>query len=183
MKKITAVLALLLSVQFAFAGLDFIGIDGVQTDYTAGTGQLLMDQDGLKVIIDYDDGSPQGSIDMASFTLSTGYNSGMQFTGGTFSFLDNTNTVIIAGNVLTVDFFSGGSLLMGEGTVQVTQSNLAGYPLGISDIVSLTFSLSPSFTDFQQDYSGLSKVNFLVPEPATLALLGLGGLLLRKRRI
>ena len=184
MKKLFLLtLVAVLSVAASQAGVDFVGVDGVQTDYTAGDGVLLMDDSGLVVTIDYDDATPQGSISPASFTLSTTYDSGMHFAGGTFEFYDDTALdVIISGNVLDVDFTDAGGFLVGDGTAEVLVSNLAGYPVGPSDIVSITFNLSPSFTDFDQNYTGLSKVNFLVPEPATMALLALGGLLLRRKK-
>ncbi len=175
-------LVLLLAVP-AEAGVEVVGVDVVQTNYTAGTGVLLMDDSGLVVTIDYDDSPTQGEISPAGFTLSTNFVSGMQFAGGTFEFIDeNDSSVIISGNVLTVNFEEAVGFLVGNGTAQVLVSNLAGYPVGPSDIVSITFNLDPAFTDFGQDYAGDSKVNFLVPEPTTLALLGLGGLLLRKRK-
>jgi len=163
--------------------VEFVGVDGAQTDYTAGSGILLMDDTGLVVTVDYDDGSPQGSISPAGFTLSTTFASGMQFAGGTFVFTDESDSsVILSGNVLSVDFTDAGDFLVGDGLAEVLVSNLAGYPVGPSDIVSITFNLDPAFTDFDQNYTGLSKVNFLVPEPATMALMALGGLLLRKRK-
>jgi hypothetical protein len=107
----------------------------------------------------------------------------MQFTGGTFEFVDeDTSSVILSGNVLSVNFEEAVGFLVGNGTAQVLVSNLAGYPLGTSDIVSITFNLNPAFTDFTQDYTGDSKLNFLVPEPVTMVLLGLGSLLIRKRK-
>jgi len=183
MKKCVLFLAFLCICAFSQAGVDFIGVDGVQTDYTAGTGELSMDGTGLVITVDYDDGNPQSDISPAGFTLNTTFDSGMHFTGGTFEFKDESDSsVILSGNVVAIDFTSAGSFLAGDGTAEVVVSNLAGYPTGLSDIVSITFKLDPVFTNFNQDYSGLSKVNFLVPEPATLGLLGLGGLLLRKRK-
>ena len=187
MKKLLVLtLAGFLCIATAQAGVDFVGVDGVQTDYTAATGVLLMDDSGLVVTVDYDDGSSQGSVSPASFNLNTTFDSGMHFSGGTFAFTDNSgggSSVIISGNVIGVDFAGAGGFLVGSGTAEVQVSNLAGYPVGVSDVVSLTFSLSPAFTDFNQSYTGLSKVNFLVPEPATLAILGLGGLMLLRRRV
>jgi len=185
MKKfIVLTLAGVLCIAAAQAGISGIGVDFVQTNYTAGNGELVMDDSGLVVTIDYDNGDPQGEINPASFYLKTQHDSGMHFAGGTFVFTDNTGvaSTIISGTVIGVDFSNAGSFLVGEGTAEVLVSNLAGYPLGSSEIVSITFNLDPAFTDFGQDYSGLSKVNFLVPEPATMALLALGGMLIRKRK-
>jgi len=183
MKKGVLFLAFLCICAFSQAGIDFIGVDGVQTDYTAGTGALSMGGTGLVVTVDYDDGNPQSDISPAGFSLNTTFDSGMHFEGGTFEFMDESDaSVILSGNVVAIDFTGAGGFLVGNGTAEVVVSNLAGYPTGFSDIVSITFKLDPVFTNFNQDYSGLSKVNFLVPEPATMALLGLGGMFLRRRR-
>jgi hypothetical protein len=166
----------------AHAGVQLVGVDGVDTDYTANTGVFLMADSGLVITVEYDDNT-QSSISPAGFTLSTAYVSGMSFTGGTFVFTDeDDSSVILSGNVLTVNFQPALGFLVGNGTAQVLVSNLAGYPVGPSDIVSITFNLNPAFTDFEQDYTGDSKVNFLVPEPATMLLVGLGAVLLRKKK-
>ncbi len=183
MKKLLLLVAAgFLCAAVSQAGIDLVGVDGVQTNYTAADGVLLMDDSGLVITITYDDDT-QDSISDAGFLLTTTFDAGMHFAGGTFEFKDAADAVLLSGNVIGIDFTATTSgFLVGNGQAEVLVSNLAGYPSGASDIVSLTFNLSPAFTDFTQDYSGLSKVEFLVPEPATLALLGLGGWLLRKRR-
>jgi hypothetical protein len=182
MKKfIVVALVWVLCAVAAHAGVKLVGVDGVDTDYTASTGVFSMADSGLVITVEYDDNT-QASISNSVFGLNTTYFSGMSFTGGTFAFTDSSSSVILSGNVLTVDFQPALGFLVGNGTAQVLVSNLAGYPVGPSDIVSITFNLNPAFTNFQRDYTGDSKVNFLVPEPATMLLVGLGAVLLRKKK-
>ena len=158
-----------------------MGLDGVDTDYTAGINLFEMDDVGLLATLNYDDGSPQGSIANTSFNLTSTFVSGMHFEGGTLQLLDELSNVLLSGNVIDVDFDEALGYLIGTGSAQVTESNIAGFSVGPAGIISLTFDLDPAFTDFDQDYTGQSKVN-LVPEPGTLCLLGLGGLGLLRRR-
>jgi len=182
MKKDIAILvSFLLAVQCVFAGIEFVGADGVATTYDAGSGTLSM-IDNVAVIVEYDDNS-QITFNNASLSLITYYDSGMFFTGGTFVFTDESDSSeILSGSVLSVQFEEVFGYLVGSGQAEVLVSNLSGFPLGMSDIVSVTFNLAPAFTDFSQDYTGDSKVNFVVPEPATLGLLGLASVALLRRK-
>jgi hypothetical protein len=107
---------------------------------------------------------------------------GTHFEGGTFSFSD-ASSVLLSGNVISVDFQEVYGLLGGSGQAEVLVENLEGNLLGFSEIVTITFNINPPFKSFDQNFSGLSKVNFLVPEPATLSILAVGAsLFIRKRK-
>jgi hypothetical protein len=182
MKKSIVLMSLLLIAPILSAGVEFLGVDGVPTSYVANTGALSMGGSSLVITVDYNDGSPQSSISPASFLLTTSRVSGSHFEGGTFSFSDATS-VLLSGDVISVDFQQVFGLLAGSGQAEVLVENLEGNLLGFSEIVTITFNINPPFKSFEQDFQGLSKVNFLVPEPATLSILAVGAsLFIRKRK-
>ncbi len=182
MKRLFVVLAILLVSQFALAGVEFLGVDGVETSFVANTGELSMSGDSLVIIVDYEGVAPQSSINPGTFSLNTTLVSGAHFEGGTFEFTD-TSSVLLSGDIVAIDFAESFGLLTGSGTALVLVENLDGNLLGDSQIVSLTFNISPSVGQFGSDFTGLSKVNFIVPEPATIGLLALGAtIFIRKRK-
>lgn len=181
MKKFYVVLAILLVSQFAVAGVEFIGVDGVDTAFDAGTGVLTMSASSLVITLDYDGATPQSSINPGSFDMTTTLVSGGHFAGGTFAFTDTSGT-LLSGNIVAIDFAAVFDLMVGSGDAVVTVENLDGNLLGAAEIVSISFNLDPAVSDFSQSFTGLTKVNFIVPEPATMAILGLGSLLVIRRK-
>ncbi|MDD5134726.1 MAG: hypothetical protein PHP01_04890 [Phycisphaerae bacterium] len=86
---------------------------------------------------------------------------------------------------------SGGSVLDGAAVIALTSFNVPGFswieemgaPAGLRSETSLTYDI----TDYQSDWHSSNTVVTIladesgIPEPATMSLLALGGLLLRKR--
>ena len=181
MKKLLVVLSVALMSQFALGGVEFLGVDGADTAFDANTGLLTISGNPLVITIDYDDGTPQSSVNPGTFDLSTTLMSGMHFEGGTFEFTDTSN-VLLSGTVTEIDFETAFGFLVGSGSAEVLVENLDGDLLGGAEILTITFNIQPPVSDFEADFTGLSKVNFLVPEPTSLILLALGGLAFRRRK-
>jgi hypothetical protein len=133
-----------------------------------------------------------GSFSMATSLfqdLSSGGVVSGDFRGGSISFKDSAGADILAGSLSgmalqeTVSF--GRIYLVGSGQFVVNGGSLATEFGTAGDLVSITVRLAPlNPTDLKSSFSG--PVNLTVspvPEPTTLALLGLSSLsLLRRRR-
>ena len=97
-------------------------------------------------------------------------------------------STLLSADILTLqltELYNGSGILAGNGTLQITGGSLAADFGSIGDIVQIMFSVNPSsISNFSQSFSGISNITLTpIPEPATLCLLGFGGLaLLRKKK-
>lgn len=181
MKRALMCLALIVCGAAAQAGVISVGLDYVETNYDAG--MLTMHDDGLIVVLTNDDNT-QDAIVGATFNLTTSLSSGMEFLGGTFELTNSDATIdYLSGDVVSIvfDYSESTGTLSGMGQAEVLLENLDGDLLGPAEIVTITFNL-PGVVDFCESFQGDSKVNLLVPEPASMAILGLGAFFLRKRK-
>lgn len=113
-----------------------------------------------------------------------------EFQGGTLIVADGTPSDLLTGDVIRLDLFEvidGAGLLAGQGTFEVTGGSLqSDFALPLGRVVQITFELNPlDIDDFGDSFTGVSNITLMpIPEPAVLALLGLGGaaLLMRRKR-
>ncbi|AQT68041.1 PEP-CTERM protein-sorting domain-containing protein [Anaerohalosphaera lusitana] len=189
-----ALISLLCIVAVSPAGL--VSLSGVDllTDYDAGTGVLAIN-DTAAVTIE-ESTSIQTTVTGADIQLSTtlsadnsvgGMASGL-FTGGSLSFVDSSGSTLLEGTINQIaigEVFDGMGLLAGTGDFQVTGGSLASeFPDALGEIVQLSFNVSPTtISDYTTDFSARTNLSLMpVPEPATIAMLGLGGLALLRRK-
>ena len=128
---------------------------------------------------------------MATFLkldASTGVIASGEFAEGSLSFLDSGANTLLAGDILglnLIEIYDNVGILAGDGRFVVSGGSLSGDfvpPLG--DIVQITFQVAPAtLRDFSQNFSGISNLTLTpIPEPATMGLLAIGGLLLSRRK-
>lgn len=167
----------------AQAGIVSVGLDYVPTSYDNDTEQLTIAGEYLGVFLIYSD-QPQDGFFGATFNMTSTLDSGYTFVGGDFSLTNNDQSIVyLSGTVETIvfDYSDTTGTLSGSGTAEILVENLVGNLLGPAEIVTISFNLD-NVVDFSESFTGLSKINILVPEPATMTLLGLGGILLRRKK-
>jgi hypothetical protein len=131
---------------------------------------------------------------LASDTSSGGLARGT-FTGGTFSYKDgpgSTATTLLSGSITSLSLtetYNGSGRLFGDGQFTVTGGSLQpnfGLLGSYGDMVDISFTVIPkTISNFASSFTASSDVTVLpsVPEPTTIGLLGMGGLMLFRKKI
>ena len=104
-------------------------------------------------------------------------------------FEDGTLSIngLFSANLLTLqltELYDNSGILAGSGTLEVTGGSLAADFGTLGDIVQIVFAVKPStLDDFSQAFTGISNITLTpIPEPATLVVLALGGLVAFRKR-
>ena len=159
---------------------------------TSFDGTTLSISDNVVLVVSFDDDSLVPYFASFEFSAifeadtSSGGTASATFYGGSYSIVDsNTAEVLLSGDVL--DFELSGTfatLLHGPGNITFDAGSLMddmpeGYEMGRT--ATLLFDVE--FVSFQGDFAGQTNMTVLpIPEPATLALLGIGAVALLRRK-
>ncbi|MBW1873345.1 MAG: PEP-CTERM sorting domain-containing protein [Deltaproteobacteria bacterium] len=190
------VVALVVSCHLPLASatmIDEISVDSVDTVFglSPSPGVLTIYQNGVGLVLERSDNTQQ-TLPSVSFSLQTFLQADLSaagqaiadFAGGTITITNNIGTLLTADigaftveETLNLPF----TLVIGSGDFTVTGGSLDGDfgPNGV--IFDITWELDSNIDDFSQDFTAESDVT-LTPEPATMILLGAGGLFAAKRR-
>ena len=195
-----ACLGVLFLSSVSFATIVSVNANYVDGGFTASGGDFGIGvfslSDTADIVVE-ETGGGQTTYSGGSFSMTTSLENDVsvgtiasgEFSGGSFSIMDNTPSALLEGNILFInmqELYDNFGVLGGVGQFQVTGGSLSGnFIPATGEIVEITFQVVPaSINDFQQNFVGASNIALTpVPEPATICLLGLGALgLLRKRR-
>ena len=164
------------SLTFAKNPIDIVMQDTLGVQTTFGGGQFLLSSDLFA-------------------DLSSGGTVKGDFRGGSLSFKDSGGNVLLSGASLSLTLDEQDVYvppiptpvyvyLTGTGLFNVTGGSLMGDFGPQGSVVEITFNLSPANpVNLSQSFSGTMNLSAVpVPEPATMTVLGLGGLVAMRRR-
>jgi len=166
-------------------------LDSIFTPDGSGSGILSID-DTADIVVEYPDGSQYTYIGEAFLfdillydDLSAGGIADSLFQDGSLMIGDSGDLFGATDiNLRLTEFNDDFGILTGAGELQAVSGLLAVDFATPGKIVQITFSVTPStIGDFSEGFTGISNITITpVPEPVTMCLLGLGGLMLRKKR-
>lgn len=191
---ITLAACLLFSVIASASLIEHVSSNSISTVFDAGTGEMTV-SDTTTLTVRYADSTVTQIADtqfsMIASLLSDNSAGGIAmglFGDGSLNIADYNGVALLTGNISYIDLGEVGNnlgILSGYGEFNITGGSMMGdLPFLTGDLVQISFSITPrNISDFSQNFSGYSNVSLVpVPEPATIALLGLSSLALLKRR-
>ena len=173
--------------------IEWINGTNIETVYTGGTLTL---SDTISIVLQYDNNVQDAQYDNSSFFFTADLlndNSGPggahgEFGNGSFSINDSSKNLLLAGSVVLLDLQAthGGTIIVGFGDLTLDSGSLLSEiqpGFDIASVWNMQFKLSDPVADFSTDYSGQSDININpIPEPTTIALLGLGAMAMLRRK-
>jgi len=196
MKKLIIVMAVIATmvsvagaVQIKSVNANFLNSTFTPDGYGLGILSII---DTADIVVEYPDGSQFTHIgkdfvfNIPLVTdLSTGGIADGLFQDGSLA-IGNAGALFSAADVTLqlTELYNNSGILAGTGDLEVTSGSLAADFGTLGEIVQITFSVTPSsIGDFRQGFTGISNITLIpIPEPATICLIGLGSLMLRKKR-
>ncbi len=193
--KITVILVMAMVVSTAGAvSIESINANYLNTTFTPdgyGLGDLSVN-DTADIVVEYPGGSQSiyaGNAFVLDISLHNDLSADL-ITDGLFK--DGSLSIGSSGDLLSAtieelrltELYNNSGILAGIGELQVTGGSLAADFGALGEMVQISFSVTPSdLDDFSQGFAGISNISFMpIPEPATIAMIGFGAILLKKRK-